>query len=154
MNRHQSTHQVSKVRFTLVVLVLACAVGQQASAQNLTLALFERYLNSLREQAAIPGLSAAIVQNGALVWSRASGKQDLEANIFARTDTPYEIGGLAQALASTLLLENCVERRTLDLSDTVARWLPAFPDPQATIANLLTHTTALGGYHQDLGRFA
>jgi CubicO group peptidase (beta-lactamase class C family) len=154
MPRYPTAHQLPKARVALTVLIVALGVGQQASAQSLTLSIFEQYLNSLREQAAIPGLSAAIVQNGALAWKNAWGRQDVEGSLAARTDTPYQIGGLSQALGSALLLRRCVDESYLTIGDKVTRWDSSFPESQTTIANLLTHASPAGGYHRDLSRFA
>ena len=62
----------------LVALVALTAIGPAASAQgNLPVSLFERYLEALRLQSGIPGLSAAIVQNGRVVWDKGFGYQDV-----------------------------------------------------------------------------
>src|SRR5687767_15847916 len=49
----------------------------------------EHYLEALRQQAGIPGLSAAVVQDGELVWERGFGFEDVEARVRATPDTPY-----------------------------------------------------------------
>ncbi|MGE3473054.1 MAG: serine hydrolase, partial [Vicinamibacterales bacterium] len=69
-------------------------LSSRPAAQGLPFTLFERYLDSLRQETGVPGLSAAIVQDGREVWEVGLGKQDIENNIFARPDTPYLIGQL------------------------------------------------------------
>ncbi len=123
-----------------------------ASGQTLTFSLFERYLDSLREQAAIPGMSFAVIENGA-VWGRGLGKQDLESNTSATPDTPYHIAGLSQTFGAAMLLRTCLEGDSLELSDRVVRWVPQYPDQAATVAQLLTHTVT-GRFAYDLDRFA
>jgi CubicO group peptidase (beta-lactamase class C family) len=123
-------------------------------AQTLTFTLFERYLESLREQAGIPGLSAAIVQGGSEVWNRGLGRQDVEGNVPASPDTPYYIGDVSQTMGAALALRKCLEEKTLELSDRVTRWVPNYPDANATVANLLTHTTNAGSFQYSLDRFA
>ena len=123
-----------------------------ASGQTLTFTLFERYLDSLREQAAIPGMSFAVIENGA-VWGRGLGKQDLEANTAATPDTPYHIAGLSQTFGAAMLLRTCLESDSLELNDRVVRWVPQYPDQVATVAQLLTHTVT-GRFAYDLDRFA
>ena len=51
--------------------------GAPARAQVLVYEVFGAYLDSLREQAGIPGLAAAIVDNGGIAWERAYGAQDI-----------------------------------------------------------------------------
>jgi len=137
----------------LVLTALAISAAAPVSAQSLTFSLFERYLESYRDQYGIPGLSVAIVQHGTIVWEAGLGKQDLEANINTTPDTPYFIGGLSQILGSTLVLQKCRDQNTLDLSDRVTRWTP-YADPSATVGQLLSHQTTAGTFSYDLGRFA
>jgi hypothetical protein len=67
---------VRKFRIAVVVS-LALAVGQQSSAQDLTTSLLERYLEALREQSGIPGMSAAVVQDGRVIWKKGFGFQNV-----------------------------------------------------------------------------
>ena len=58
--------------FIASAVVLAAAMfGQRTSAQTLTSSLFERYLESLREPAGIPGMSALVLQDGVVAPARA-----------------------------------------------------------------------------------
>ncbi len=96
-------------RVAVIALVALVALYNGAAAQNLAFSLFERYLESLRVQVGIPGLSAAILQDGQMVWERGFGMADLETSIAARPDTPYLVGDLTQVF-TTLLLAQCAER--------------------------------------------
>lgn len=139
----------------ILLAAFAClAVVRPAPAQDLRFALFDRYLDSLREQTGTPGLSAAIVQSGVLVWERGYGKRDLEAALPALPDTPYRIGGLSQVVGSALVLRMCAEQRDLYVTDRVTRWLPRFPEPATTIGELLAHVAPDGTYRYDPARFA
>ena len=55
--------------------------GSRPTAQGLASSLFERYLDSLRLQAGIPGLSALILQDGVISWERGFGRADIERSI-------------------------------------------------------------------------
>jgi CubicO group peptidase (beta-lactamase class C family) len=101
---------------------------------------FETYLEALRQQAGIPGLSAAVVQDGELAWAAGFGRQDLENNIPASPDTPYQIGGITQSVAATLLLR-CVEEGRLDLNTPIHHYDARVADPGATVAHVLSHTS-------------
>ena len=75
-------------RIALAALLVSLAVAPHAFAQQeLTFSLFERYIDALRVQANIPGLSAAIVQNERVMWTAAFGYADIEHAITARPDT-------------------------------------------------------------------
>ena len=138
----------------IVLLAFALGAAHEASAQALTLSLFERYLETLRVQAGIPGLSAAIIQGGVVVWERGLGRQDVDGRIPATPDTPYAIANMSQALSSTLLLRNCVDQSYMSTLDPVQRWFPAFDEPQTLIGHLLAHAAPGGGFKYDPGRFA
>jgi CubicO group peptidase (beta-lactamase class C family) len=122
------------------VLISLAVLEQPSSAQSLPYELFTRTLESLRREAGIPAISAAIVQDGKIAWSSGFGKQDLEGNISARADTPYAIGALAQTLSATLLLRKCVDQSYLDITDRVIRWTPGYSEADTTVGELLTHT--------------
>lgn len=129
-------------RVASVALAGAFALLQQpTSAQNLAYSLFERYVDSLRQQAGIPGLSAVIVQDGRVAWERGFGLREVESNLPATPDTPYPISDLTQTFASVLLLQ-CHERGLLRLDAPLSQW--AVPD-NATIQQTLAHATSPSG---------
>jgi CubicO group peptidase (beta-lactamase class C family) len=147
------------VRTLKIVIVVLFALGviashSHAQGQSLPVALFERYLESLRQQAGIPGLSAAITQNGRLVWDSGFGYRDLENLERATGDTPYPLLDLTQTLSSTVLLQQCMELRYLDLSDRVRRWNSQFGEDNTTVAQLLAHAAATGNFQYNSNRYA
>lgn len=134
------------------VVSLALAVGQPSSAQSLTFSLFERYLESLREQASIPGMSAAVVQDGRIVWKKGFGFQDVERLVRAMPDTPYPVTDLSQTFAATVLLQQCVDHGHLEVTDKVRRWISQYPDPLVTVGQVLAHASS-GAYNYDPSRY-
>ena len=90
-------------RLAALAVLVAVASAPRPHAQGLPFSLFERYLESLREQTGIPGISAVIVQGGRPVWSAGLGRQDVERSIGARDDTVYPIGDLTQTFAAVLV---------------------------------------------------
>ena len=116
----------------------------------------EHYLEALRQEAGIPGLSAAVVQDSEIVWEKGFGFQDVEARIRATPDTPYYVGGLSQSLAAVLLLQ-CVEQRRLNLDQPVRQYGLTLPEEGATLRHVLNHSSegAPGrAFHYDPERFA
>jgi CubicO group peptidase (beta-lactamase class C family) len=116
--------------------------------------LFERYLESLRLQAAIPGMSALVIRDNAIAWERGFGRADVERNVDATPLTPYPIGGLSQTMGATLLLKECIQERAGAPDDPIGLWTPLAAEPAATFTQLLGHVTSLGSYKFDLTRFA
>jgi CubicO group peptidase (beta-lactamase class C family) len=127
----------------LIVTVLLLA-GAPAAADdpidNLIFGRFADYIESLRTQAGIPGMTAAIVGRDNILWERAFGYQDLDRLIPARTDTPFHLDGLTEVFTASLLLE-CVEDGEISLGDTVGEYVPRSDDASLTIGQILTHTS-------------
>lgn len=107
----------------LVALILAtvAARGQQNGVPAPPVLVFpplEAYLEALRQQAGIPGMSAAIVHDGEVVWDRGFGFQNVATRVRATPDTPYLVGDISGTVAAVLLLQ-CVEQRHMYLDERV-----------------------------------
>jgi CubicO group peptidase (beta-lactamase class C family) len=111
-------------------------------AQDLVLDRFGDYLDSLRAQVGIPGLTAAIVGANDITWERPFGYSNVERLFAAGTNTPYHVDGLTQTLTAVLVLR-CVEQGHLSLDSRAG---------DATIRQLLTHTSGPAGSPQFLYR--
>ncbi|HEY3884867.1 MAG TPA: serine hydrolase domain-containing protein [Vicinamibacterales bacterium] len=121
-----------------------------------TLSILENYLESLRQQAGIPGMSGTVLLNHAVVWEKGFGFQDVENHIAATPDTPYLIGDMSQTVAAVLLLE-CVEQRRFALDDPFSTFGLSAPEPTATARQLLSHASsdpAKNGFFYSPDRFA
>lgn len=137
------------------MLLSTVVSAQRTEAQGLTFSLFERYLESFRVEANIPGLSALVIQNGVVVWERGMGRRDVESGAPADVHTPYLIGGLSQTFGATLLLRKCVDQWGAQLDDPVALRYEAYPEPLTTLRQLLSHTAPGGaGYLYSPSRYA
>jgi CubicO group peptidase (beta-lactamase class C family) len=150
--------RVLTLALAIVMLVsLQQRTAAQISAQpSLALNLFEQYLEQLRRGSGIPGLSAAILQDGQTIWDRGLGMRDLEASLPAQADTPYPIADLTQTFTSVMLL-TCVEYGLVDLDSPIALWMPTTTDGGTTLRQLLAHAAPPGApspYRYDPGRFA
>jgi CubicO group peptidase (beta-lactamase class C family) len=109
-------------------------------ADDLVFRLFGDYLEALRAQSSIPGLSAAVIGDNDILWERAFGQQDLERSIATRSDTPFHVDGLTQIFTASIVLR-CVEEGKLSLDDRIGQYTPDSPDATATLRQLLTHTS-------------
>lgn len=142
MMRTPPANPAVTMRAILVALAFATlplAVGS-ATPDSLLYTRLESYLEALRGQAGIPGLSAAIVGDTDIVWERGFGRQDLNRAIAVQPDTPFHIDGLGQTLTATLVLQ-CVEQGKLSLDDPIGNYDSGSPEPGATIRQLLSHTS-------------
>src|SRR5262249_21602774 len=132
------------MRRSLLPLTIALALWASArghAADDFLLTRFSEYLDALRIQAGIPGLAAAIVGLDAVNWEGSFGRQNVERNIAVRPDTPFQLDGTTQVIAGSLAVR-CAADGWLELDDPVAKFVPSSPDANATIRQVLTHTTA------------
>ena len=142
-----------------VAVAAVCAVmllPGRGAGQGLPFALFERYLEALRQQSGIPGLSAAIVIDGQIQWERGFGHRSLDGAAPATPDTPYPVGGLTQ-ITSAVVLGLCSERGRLNIDDPLLQWVPDFPAPDATIRTVLAQAAgspASASFQYDPARYA
>lgn len=149
------TTPLRRLSIATAVLLGTVVSAQRTEAQGLTFSLFERYLESFRIEAGIPGLSALVIQNGVVVWERGLGRRDVESGAPALPDTPYLIGGVSQTFGATLLLRKCVDQWGAQLDDPVALRNSTFPEPLTTLRQLLSHSAPGGmGYLYSPSRFA
>jgi CubicO group peptidase (beta-lactamase class C family) len=130
------------MRLPLLVLTIAVwlLVPAPLAAQNQVLDRLGDYVDALRVQAGIPALAASIIGPDEILWEQAFGRQDTERSIAARTDTPFHLDGLTQVFTATLVLR-CVEEGRLSLDDRIGQFKPDSPDANATIRQVLTHTS-------------
>ena len=125
----------------LVALIIAAPAS--VSAQSLTLDIFERALDGLRQQAGIPGLSAVIVSNQRIVWEKGLGFQDVDGLVRVSPDlTTFPVGDLTQTFGAALTLK-CIEEAQMSPAHLMRNWIVDFPDT-ATIRQTLGHADAAG----------
>ena len=121
-----------------VSLVMPGQLGAQSDAPLFK--LIRDYIEALRIQAGIPALAVAVVGADEIVWEQAFGRQDVERNIAARTDTPFHADGLTQLFTASYLLR-CVEEGRLSLDERIGDYRSDVSEPNATIRQLLSHTS-------------
>jgi CubicO group peptidase (beta-lactamase class C family) len=127
----------------LLSLVLVQGPLVQPSAlpptRDQLLALFSAYFETLRTQAGIPGLAAALVGDTDVLWEQSFGQQDIGSSTATRTDTPFHLDGLTQLVTASMVLQ-CVDQHRVDLDSPIGLYTPSSPDAGSTVAQVLTHT--------------
>lgn len=132
----------------VLTAAFSLCVALPARAEDLLLDRFRDFLESLRAQANIPAVAAAIVGSNDILWEYGFGRQDIDRAIVTRTDTPFHLDGLTQMFTASLVLR-CVEEGRLSLDDRVGQFkgVSAEPvkgssaEPDATLRQILTHTS-------------
>lgn len=130
------------MRRTLLALAAALlfVVRAPLGADDLVYTRFGDYLESLRVQAGIPGMVAAVVGRNDVQWERVFGSADIERNIPTRIDTPVHVDGLTEMFTTSLVLR-CMEEGRLSLDDRIGRFKANSPDADLTLRQVLTHTS-------------
>src|SRR4029078_12063643 len=106
--------QRSSAIIILCVLMATVAVAPQAPVFTPfgALPVLDNYLEALRKQAGIPGMSGVVARDGVIIWEKGYGYQNTASRIPATPDTPYLVGDLSGTLAAVMLLE-CSELRQM-----------------------------------------
>ena len=81
----------------------------------------------------IPGVSVAVVENGAYEWSAGFGMADLENFVPATSQTLYRLASISKPITSIAALLLWQQHR-LDLDAPVQKYCPAFPQKDAPIS--------------------
>ena len=139
----------------IVFVVCADPSAQLSGDREQRIALFTRYLEPLRIQAGIPGLSAAIASNGRIIWEGGLGFADVEASVAAAPHTPYPIASITKTATSTLLMQ-CVEEGRLNLDAPIRTYTTTVPDANATVRHVLAMASDIAAgsvYRYDGDRF-
>jgi CubicO group peptidase (beta-lactamase class C family) len=123
-----------------IVLAVRGVAGQTPpGAANL--AAFDRAIDLLRTRLQIPGLSAAIVYDGTVIWSGGYGFADLEHRVPATPHTPYEVASLSKPIAAVLLLR-LVEQGKVSLDDPMSKYSTDYHGDSIHVRHVFTHTSA------------
>ena len=142
----------------VALFALAIAGYAQAAAQEK--ALTEEQRGRLRQTItdfmyahSVPGISAAVVENGEPVWSEGFGVADLENYVAATPTTLYRLGSISKSITAVATMQ-LWERGKLDLDAPVQKYCPAFPkkDYPITTRELLGHLGGIRHYDADLKR--
>jgi CubicO group peptidase (beta-lactamase class C family) len=109
----------------------------------------EAYLTKLVEFGAPPGMSLAVVKNGAIVYNKAVGLADGPNKVDATRETVYQWMSLSKIVTATAIIQ-LHERGSLDIHDEVSTHLPFFKvqypsdaSEKITIRHLLNHSSGL-----------
>lgn len=110
------------------------------------LAELEKLIQKLMNEAVVPGLSIALVQDGKLLWNRAFGVKDHATKELVDDDTLFEAASVSKTVFAYAVMKLC-EKGILKLDTPLVHYLPTpylSGDPRAkliTTRHALSHTT-------------
>lgn len=112
---------------TLLSAITTAAQQQPAKLSPEKQSQIEAAVAKFMASTHVPGVSVAIVENGAYEWAQGFGFSDLENNAPASEHTLYRLGSISKSLTATAAIE-LWERGKLDLDAPVQKYCPAFPE--------------------------
>ncbi len=108
----------------LIALALATSLDTLPAGPY---AQLDRALDSLSAEYGLPGLAAAVVADGEIVFERGYGYADVEAQRPVTAATPFRIASLTKPIAATAMLQ-LVERGELDLDRPFTAYVPGWDE--------------------------
>jgi len=130
-----------------VATLLLLATASLGAAAPPPEAQAKAYLQELWRSLGTPGISAAVLQQGRLVFSEGVGFADLDNLVPATGSSVYNIGSISKALTVVAVLQ-LVEQGKARLDDPIQKYVPSFPDKgfPITLLHILTHTSGIRHY--------
>ena len=119
---------------SLAIAMCGCA-HTPPSAQRYT--PLDAMLDTQARNLMLPGVSAALMQRGKLVWTSARGWADVDAHIPVTPQTPFNIASLTKPMTAVVLMQ-LVERGELSLDTPMQRYDPSFTDARITVGHVLS----------------
>jgi len=134
---------------------VAVATPESAGMSSARLARLAAVFGKEIEDKKLPGAVMMVARKGKIVYVNALGVRDPKTGDPMRTDTIFRIYSMTKPIASVAAMI-LVEDGKLQLTDPVAKWLPAFKDVKVwteggevaaqrpmTVQDLLRHTAGL-----------
>jgi CubicO group peptidase (beta-lactamase class C family) len=112
--------------------------------------LFDRYIELLMRFAHKPSVSACIIKDETLIWSKGYGLYNIEKNKPAKPDIIYLSASITKTVTATALMQ-LYEQGLFDLDEDVNNYLPFilrnpnYPVNPITFRMLLSHRSSLAG---------
>lgn len=101
------------------------------------------WLRETQAAARQPSLSAAVARDGQVAWAEAVGfAGGRSGGVPASPDTAYRVGSVTKTFVAVAVLQLVAAGR-VGLDDPVSRHVPDAPVGDATVAQLLSHTSGL-----------
>lgn len=104
----------------------------------------DRYIHEQMRRKLIPGLSLAVIKDGATVIEKNYGLANIELGVPTTSDTVYEIASMTKGFTAAAIMLLAAEGK-LSLDEALGRFCPGLPDAWSavTVRRLLTHTSGI-----------
>jgi CubicO group peptidase (beta-lactamase class C family) len=148
-SRRPVTFSIAQISAPLLIahLLLSAAFAQPAQIAPEKRAQIETTIARFMAANSTPGVSVAVVENGAEEWSAGFGSADLENFVPATSHTLYRLASISKSITATAALL-LWQQGKLDLDAPLQKYCPAFPEKDAPITTreLLGHIAGIRHY--------
>lgn len=130
-----------------LMALLASASTAHAETVADAAAIAQRLLDTLRESNGVPGMGAAVWQEGQIVWEGSSGLRDVERRLPATRETLFRLASVSK-IFTVAAVGQLAEQRRIDLDAPMQRQLPWLGSHWAPITprQLAAHVSGLPHY--------
>jgi CubicO group peptidase (beta-lactamase class C family) len=134
----------------LVLLLAAVAFAQSKQITPEKRVQLENAVSRFMASAGVPGVSVAVVEDGAPEWAAGFGSADLENSVPATAHTLYRLASISKPLTATAALW-LWQQGKLDLDAPVQKYCPAFPTKDTPISTrqALGHLAGIRHYKSE-----
>ena len=105
--------------------LLACAAFVCAPTSANPAQVNDKLLDALLLADQVPGMSAAIINDGKLVWQGKAGFADVTNKVPVSAESRFRLASVSK-FVTTMLLARLVEQDRIDLSAPISGYLPDF----------------------------
>lgn len=145
---------IKKITILLVILLLigtsipSVAETPEKIQDTANELRFDFKIKILMKFGHMPSLTACIIKNNSISWSKSFGYKNIYLLKKAKIDSIYGIGSITKSLTATAIMQ-LWEKGCFDLDDDINEYLdfsvrnPNFPDTPITFRMLLAHQSSL-----------
>ena len=133
---------IKSIFVTGVLLISLSSCGSVGDIRDIDdMAAFGSELNAIRQRLHVPGMAAAIVSEGEIIWSVGMGYSDIDQGVAVTPDTPFRLASVTKTIASTVIMI-LVEKGDLNLDRRMSEFGVTFENsPDVTVRHVLSHTS-------------
>ncbi len=127
-----------------VIVALFSTITSKVRAEDAA----QHLLSSIAEVTGVPGMSAAVAQDGKITWTGTVGYRNHGKSLPVDVDTKFRIASVSKLFAATLVLQGA-ENGALDLDTDIRTYVPDWPDHNGaliTLRQLASHTSGIDHY--------
>jgi len=135
---------------TIVIAALILFLPIHCAAQEATTKAVDDFVQAEMKRQRLPGVSLAVVKNGAIVYAKGYGYSNVEHQVTVKPETIFQSGSIGKQFTATAVMM-LVEEGKVNLDEKISKYLGEVPKAwqNITVRHLLTHTSGLTDYPSD-----